>query len=364
MFRISKIIKKYQEDKDKQPKQSTPGASSGGPGGSDEAVPPTAGEGKAPQSGRMSMAGALSKRPGERASESQLHKLYLEGLEMARYIYTADLTHEPNFMNDVNTFVLKVINLLQSGDRELPLDCLTDYPTMEEHLYYHTVNVCIISLEIGAGLAYERSKLMELGASAFVHDIGLKSLHVIEDTATVLDKEDYEMIRRHPEEGVKLLSSVVKDINPRIAEVVMQEHERRDGSGYPRGLKDDAITEYAQIVGLADVYEAMMHQRPYRRKYTSLEAVSTIVKNKKIFGPKIVKALIEQFGVFPVGIPVQLNTKEIGIVVEKNPEQPLRPVVSIVIDSTGHELKEPKLIDLADNPVIYVEDCVKEELKV
>lgn len=348
MFRISKILKKYQEDKDK--------AASGEP------AAPEPKEEKAAKPEKASVAGSVVKRSAEKNNEHPLHKLYREGLELARYIYTADLAKGPNFMNDVNAFVLKTADLLQSGDRELLLDCLTDYPTMEEHLYYHTVNVCIISLEIGIGLGYERPKLAELGAASFVHDIGLKSLRVIEDTAMVLDKEDYDTIRKHPEAGVKLLSSVVKDLSPRILEVVMQEHERRDGSGYPKGLKDDEIAEYAQIVGLADVYEAMMHQRPYRRKYTSLEAVSTIVRNKKIFGQKIVKKLIERFGIFPVGVPVQLNTKEVGIVVEKNADQPLRPVVSIVVDSSGNELKDPKLINLADNPVIYIEDCVKEEL--
>jgi len=355
MFRISKILKKYQEDKGKM-KDAIPEEERPEKGGPSQA----AGEAKAHRPEEKARFSVITKRL-DKTDEANLHKLYLEALKMARHIYTDDLAHDTNFLGDVNGLALKMIDLLNSGNKELLLDCLSDYPSMEEHLYYHTVNVCIVSLEIGLGLGYERSKLAELGMAAFVHDIGLKSLHVIEDTAMVLDKEDYDRIRRHPEEGVKLLTSVIKNLNPRILEVVMQEHERRDGSGYPKGLKEDEIAEYAQIVGLADVYEAMMHQRPYRRKYTSLEAIGTIVKNKKIFGPKIVKVLIESMGIFPVGIPVQLNTKEIGIVVDKNPEQPLRPVVSIVIDSSGRELSEPKLINLADSPVIYVENCVKEE---
>jgi HD-GYP domain-containing protein (c-di-GMP phosphodiesterase class II) len=151
-------------------------------------------------------------------------------------------------------------------------------------------------------------------------------------------------------------------MNKRILDAVRQEHERADGSGYPRGLVKEEIGEYAQIVGLADVYEAMMHRRPYRGKYTSLETVRIILKNKKVFSRKAIKALIEVFGLFPVDTLVQLNTKEIGVIVERNDDCISRPVIDVLIDSYGKELKQPRRVNMAENPVLYIDTCVKTQM--
>jgi len=142
---------------------------------------------------------------------------------------------------------------------------------------------------------------------------------------------------------------------------VRQAHERADGSGYPEGLAAEEIDRYAQIVGLADVYESLTHKRPYRVKYTPIEALDMILKNKKVFGPKIIKALIGRIGVYPVGTLIMLNSKETGVVIMNRPELPFRPVVSVVYDTYGKEYSEPKEIDLAQNPILYIEDCVKEK---
>jgi HD-GYP domain-containing protein (c-di-GMP phosphodiesterase class II) len=229
---------------------------------------------------------------------------------------------------------------------------------MEELLYYHIANVCISSVAIGIFLGYDRPKLTELGVAAFVHDIGAKNVDIASKPDMFTDAE-YDRVKKHPEEGVNILNKIDPGLNERILEAVRQEHERADGSGYPHGLQADDINQYAQIIGLVDVYEAMMHRRPYRDKYTSLETIRIILKNKKIFSRKVVKALIETFGIFPVDTLVQLNTKEIGVVVKANQDLISRPVIDILIDATGKELRAPKRVNMADNPVIYIDTCVK-----
>ena len=84
-----------------------------------------------------------------------------------------------------------------------------------------------------------------------------------------------------------------------------------------------------------------------------------ILKNKKIFSRKVIKALIVTFGIFPVDTLVQLNTKEIGVVVKANPDAISRPIIDILIDPYGKELKQPKCVNMAENPVIYIDTCVK-----
>jgi response regulator RpfG family c-di-GMP phosphodiesterase len=291
---------------------------------------------------------------------AKLGELYDEAVAKSRQLYSPDTDLIPSFLGEVGEVVEKLAGMLRAGDTELIVLALGDYPKAEGHLYYHVVNTCVISLVTGIGLGYERVTLMELGTAAFLHDIGIRSFDALHKKE-VLEKEDYSKILQHPEEGVKLLNQAFKDLSPKILEAVAQEHERADGSGYPKGLVSEEINEYAQIVGLADVYEALMHSRPYRDKYTSLEAIKAIVKDKEAFSVKAVKSLIEGFGMYPLGTLVRLNTKEVGVVLKNSHDYPARPLIDIVIDSYGKEMKQSKSVNLAENTVVYIEDCYKSE---
>ena len=169
-----------------------------------------------------------------------------------------------------------------------------------------------------------------------------------------LNLQELSEVKQHPVIGPEMLGQISESLNESIFEVIRQEHERIDGSGYPEGLEDNEIIEYAQIVGLSDVYEAMIHNRPYRGKHTPLETIKTILSNKETFAHKLVKILIERIGIFPVGTMVQLNTKEIGQVLKGNPELPLRPVVNIIFDVLGKRLKTTRQINLVNYPTVYI----------
>ena len=297
----------------------------------------------------------------ERPSTPGMVHFYDDILKKAKDVYIADPSARMSFASEIKPFIEKIIESLRAGDDELLLICLRDYTRPEDLLYYHVANVVTISIAVGSYLGYENDKLMELGVAAFVHDIGQRGMELLNKTDMFTD-EDFDRVKKHPEEGALALSIIDTGLNKRILDAVRQEHERVDGSGYPEGLVSDEITEYAQIIGLADVYEALMHDRPYRSKYTSIDAIRIILKNKKTFSRKVVKALIEVFGIFPVETLVQLNTKEIAIVVKRNSEFISRPILDILIDSYGKEVKQHKRINLAENPVVYIDTCVKREV--
>ena len=174
-----------------------------------------------------------------------------------------------------------------------------------------------------------------------------------------MHEEEYAKIKKHPKTSLEILKSAQGEIAQDIIDAIMQEHERLDGSGYPQGLKDKQISELAQIIGLADLYEAMVHQRPYRNKFSPLETVKLILNNKSAFDCRIIKILIEKIGIFPIGVLVRLNTQEIGTVIKENPRLPLRPVVNVFYDAAGKQLKDHKLIDLSVNPMIFIEECME-----
>ncbi|MBU1727117.1 MAG: HD domain-containing protein [Candidatus Omnitrophica bacterium] len=293
--------------------------------------------------------------------EHTVNPLYLELGAGVKDLYSADLDKSLDAFDKVNSLLEKTVDAILADADELILESLSEYPQGQEPFYFHVANVCIISAVIGQGAGYERASLIELITAAFLHDIGMKHDKALQDSG-VYSEKDFESVKKHPVIAAEILAAFRKRLGQKVIEAVLQEHERVDGSGYPMGLKDGQINEYAQIIGLADMYEACMHKRPYRAKYTSLESIKIILKNKKIFSARLVKILIEKFGIFPIGTLVRLNTKEVGVVISANQNAPARPVVNIISDSYGKELKQPKIMNLAEASVNYIDDCVKEHV--
>ncbi|MBU1998828.1 MAG: HD domain-containing phosphohydrolase [Candidatus Omnitrophota bacterium] len=255
-------------------------------------------------------------------------------------------------------FLDDCINGLNQGSDEFLRLCLLDYSDVREFLYYHVVNVCVISLYFGICLYYNQEQLREIGLGAFLHDIGQINYLELINKPDKFTPAEYKTIHNHPRDGVAILNKVFPGLSKDILGIIYQEHERLNATGYPNGLAGEQIIDFARIVSMADVYEALVHRRPYRAKHTPLEAINNILGCKESFDPKITKLLIERIGIFPVGVTVRLSTKEIATVIKGNSGLPLRPTVNIVADANGKYLKEARLLDLAESPVIYIEDCM------
>ncbi len=226
----------------------------------------------------------------------------------------------------------------------------------------HSVNVSIIAFKIGLGLRYERKALNAVVLCAFLHDLGMLTVpKELRNKPGRLSDKEYEVIKRHPLETYRILKGL-GDKYKMIAEIAAQEHEKGDGSGYPRGLKDHEIHEYAKIIGLADIYAAMIHPRPQRKRFLPFEAVKQLIAVfKGCFPTRLFKAMINELSAFPVGIYVKLNTKEIGRVVATNRLAPLRPKVEILVDPMGRHLKEPRYLDLSQNHLINIKEAFYKE---
>jgi len=344
MLRLSDILKKYREGRS---------AKASGGQKQDEPVPV-----KSAEEEKLSLSAAMAKE--ESGGDTVLAKnIYEAAVAKAKEIYSPDLLEKSDFKLDLDALMERIIGALGTSNKELMQLCLVDYPQIEDYLYFHVVDVAILCLDLGLGLGLEAARLHELGIAAFIHDIGEVAYLPIINKKGVLSKAEFNTVKEHPQIAVKILSKILSKINQNIIDATYQEHERLDGSGYPRGLKEKQISEFAQIIGLADVYEAMIHQRPYRTKYTPLETVKSILHNKEAFDRRIIKTLIERIGIFPLGITVRLNTKETGLVVKENPKLPLRPVIKLLTDSNGKEVKDARFIDLARNPVVFVEETME-----
>ncbi len=232
------------------------------------------------------------------------------------------------------------------------------------YLPVHSVNVCLYAISIGSELGYDRERLTNLAIAALLHDVGMsrvpKEIFLKSGSPS---GEEWAEIKKHPIEGYKILKAV-KDFHQDIALSTYQQHERELGQGYPKGLKDEKIHEFAKIIGLVDAYEAMTHPRIYQEARSPHEAIKELLTMNGGFTKRVLKMLIVQFTVYPIGTVVQLNTGEVGEVKMVNKDFSTRPTVEIILDSEGQRLKESKRIDLYKQQAVFVQKVLsKDELR-
>lgn len=226
----------------------------------------------------------------------------------------------------------------------------------------HSVNVAVYSIKMASGLGLSREQQLEIGIAGLFHDVGMCKVpeEIIYKKNKLTDRE-FQIVKKHPNFGYELLNHLVGQYSY-LAECALQEHERIDGSGYPKGLKGDEVHEFARIIGLVDVYEALTHSRPQRERLLHFTAVKEIIQsNKRAFQRNHLKSLLNIFSIFPINSYVKLNSKAIGKVIETHQEHPMRPKLQIIYDSHGKPLFTERIVNLPENPLLYVVEPVSEE---
>jgi HD-GYP domain-containing protein (c-di-GMP phosphodiesterase class II) len=186
---------------------------------------------------------------------------------------------------------------------------------------------------------------------ALLHDIGMGDVpEQIWTKKGLLSRSEIEEMQRHPMYGYERLKPLGE-----IATIVSQEHERMEGSGYPHGLASDDIHEFSYLIGAADIYDSLLHSRPYRdKKYSSFEAIKEIATNeKRRFPASVLKSLVAYF-LFPVGSHVELNSRDKAEVIEENRANPMRPVVKITQDKDDRLYKKPRIVDLDKDQKFFI----------
>jgi HD-GYP domain-containing protein (c-di-GMP phosphodiesterase class II)/type II secretory pathway predicted ATPase ExeA len=219
------------------------------------------------------------------------------------------------------------------------------------YLLQHCVNVAAQGVKIAMGMGYSEDELKQLSLAALIHDVGMGEIpEQIWTKKGTLSASEVEEMRKHPIYGYERLKPLDE-----IAQVVLQEHERMDGSGYPHGLASGDIHEFSYIIGIADIYDSLLHTRPYREKrYSSFEAIKEIVtRERQRFPASVLKSLVAHF-LFPVGSHVELNSSEKAEVVDENRANPMRPVVKITHDKDDRSYDKPRIVDLDRDQKFFI----------
>lgn len=225
----------------------------------------------------------------------------------------------------------------------------------DNYTFSHSVNVCILALLTGVALEYTKPQLTELGTGALLHDIGkIKISKTILNKPDDLTKEEFEEIKCHTEYGFAILREY-EDLSLEAGKISLEHHERWDGHGYPQRLIGLDIHEYSRITAVADVYDALLADRPYRPSYTINQAITIIKRMSDVYlDGRCVNALVSNIAIYPIGSILQLNTGDIGIVVDVNKNQPNRPIIRLLYDKYFRNLSINHEIDLSKYPTILI----------
>ncbi len=232
---------------------------------------------------------------------------------------------------------------------------LCEIRTIDDYTYGHSVNVAILSMITAINLGYDKEQLMDLGVGALLHDIGKTRLCLdILNKPSSLTKNEFEQIKKHTVFGYEILNNI-KNLSSDSKIIALSHHERYDGDGYPHNAKGDSIHEFARIVSIADVYDALTNNRVYRSKISVDKALDYITSvSGEQFDGKIVDKFISNIARYPVGQGIILNTGFRGYVVLNKKNHISRPTVRILYNNLGERLKVPYIIDLSES-----EDSIK-----
>lgn len=245
------------------------------------------------------------------------------------------------------------------------LSCLTENRTAlnllattrvhDNYVYTHSLNVTIYACQLAIENGLPLKNIEELGFGAMLHDVGkMFILPEVLNKPGKLTNEEYEHVKSHCELGFELLRKI-HEVPLTVAHCALQHHERIDGVGYPRGLKEEQIHRYAKILSVADVFDAVTSHRVYRRgmlPHKSLEVLyagsGTQFESKQI---ELFKGCI---AIYPQGLTVKLNDGRTGIVSNYNFNAVGRPEIRIIRDEDDQEVK-PYEIDLSTSEHLTVE---------
>ena len=219
----------------------------------------------------------------------------------------------------------------------------------------HCVNVAILGVRIARSLNYSDEGKMKVGLAALLHEIGVVKLsrRMVHERGKV-DQE----VRNRPVYSAEILEKLGSEYDW-LVQTVRQVYEREDGTGFPLGIKGQDIREEAKILGIVDVLEACIHERPYRRAMTGYQLFHELTSGaNQRFASRIVKALLKCFSLYPYNEYVLLNTGEIGKVIEVNESNLLRPRLKMLFDGKGQPFEDQPEVDLESNPSRYINKAI------
>lgn len=269
---------------------------------------------------------------------------YLKSIEELKKVFSDVIDYGKGIEPD--SLLESVADLFRARNTITELfDMLNNMRTIDDSVYAHSVNVALISRMIGRWLKMDSHDLKILTLAGLLHDIGkVKIPSEILNKSDALTDGEFAMIKSHPRLGYEILKK--QNIDPRIKKSALMHHERCDGSGYPSCLTEDNIEEFAMIIAIADVYDAMTAARAYRAPLCAFQVISNFEKDGyQKYHTKYILTFLKQIAATYQSNRVVLNDGRGCKIVMLNQNDLSRPIV---------QFDDKSCLDLSTNRKLFI----------
>lgn len=248
-------------------------------------------------------------------------------------------TNSSSFSDTANNIAYSLMQAITENDAvAMNIDALK---VSDEYTFKHSVDVATMAMIIARKSGLPNKDVYQIGVSGLLHDVGKSHIpNEILNKAGKLTEEEFAVMKNHTIYGYNILKEK-SEISNEIIAGVLQHHEKINGRGYPLKLANKQITPYARVLSVADIYDALVTERPYKKGFSAHDALEMIMAMTDELDVDFMRSFIDTVILYPVDTSVTLSNGERARVVKNTPHYPMRPKV------VG--LKSGKVYDLAND---------------
>lgn len=253
-----------------------------------------------------------------------------------QYVYSN--TSSPELIQATDTIASDLLSAINDNDA-IAID-ISALKTSDEYTFKHSVDVATIAMIVAKQQGLSQAQIHEIGVTGLLHDIGKTKVPLsILNKPSRLNDAEFMVMKQHSVYGYQMIKDR-PEVSPQIALGVLQHHEKINGSGYPMGVEEDKICPYAKILAVADIYDALVTERPYKAAYSQRDAIEMIMSMTMELDITAMKSFLESMILYPVDSIVELSNGEKARVVRNIPHYILRPTVVGLESGKVYELGE------------------------
>jgi len=294
----------------------------------------------------------------QREAAARIENAFIVTASTIREVEKNILARPAETIKSANRLVNQISESILSAP-ELAIYVMGDMAGGEE-LYFHSLNVTMLSLMLARDLGVPQEAAAALGMGALFHDLGRAEIpsRILLKVGPLTQAEQH-LYEQHCDYGVKLGKRL--GFSPAILAIIHQHHEMVDGSGYPQHLKGDSINLLARIVGLANYYDELCNPVDIANALMPHEALSLMfARLRGKFDSRLLQLLIRRLGVYPPGTVVQLSNGAMAMVATVNTSHPMKPILVVYDESVPRD--EAILIDLSQDADLNIAKAIKPAL--
>lgn len=245
-------------------------------------------------------------------------------------------TADAGFVDAANAISGELMKAITENDAiAVDIDALK---VSDEYTFKHSVDVASIAMVVAKQSGMSEKEVCRVGVAGLLHDLGKSEIPTeILNKPSRLTEEEFEIMKTHPVRGYNMLKEK-PGLAPEILMGVLQHHEKMGGNGYPLGLSAAKISPYAKILAVADIYDALVTERPYKKGFSPRDAVEMIMAMTGDLDVEVIRMFLSSVILYPVDSVVKLSNGESAKVVENNANYPTRPKVVGLHSGTVYNL--------------------------